>query len=202
MKKLSKMLFFYRQVKHILTPRAKKILYFSFIHSHLIFGIQIWSCTSDSILKPLFLKQKAAIRVLTSSNYNAHTEPLFKELGILPLPSLCSYFKVQFMQKFTQGFLPESFNNVWVTNRIRRADQDHIELRNDNDLFIPYARLTSTEKLPLVAFPKIWSAFPDERIKFIRNVPEFNMELKNYYLNQLSSNPTCNRLLCPHCHLT
>ena len=140
----------------------------------------------------LFLKQKSAIRLLSLSSYNAHTEPLFKEHGILPLPALCNYFKVQFMQKFTQGFLPESFNTVWVTNRIRRADQDHIELRNDNDLFIPYARLTITEKLPLTAFPKIWSTFPDEGIKFIRNVQEFNLALKNFYLDQLSSIPTCN----------
>ena len=120
----------------------------------------------------------------------------------LPLPLLCQFFKVQFMQKFTQGFLPSSFNELWVTNRIRRADQDHVELRNNDDINIPFARLASTERLPLTSFPRLWSAFSDERIKFIRNTVEFNRELKNYYLNSLSAIPFCNRLLCPHCHLS
>jgi hypothetical protein len=77
-----------------------------------------------------------AIRTLCNSAYNAHTEPLFKKCAILHFLDLCEYFKVQFMQKFTQGFLPASFNEVWVTNAIRRANQDHVELRNDDDINI------------------------------------------------------------------
>ena len=176
-------------------------MYYSSIHSYLIFANQVWSCATEANLKPLFLKQKTAIRILSLSSYNAHTEPLFKFHGILPLPLLCLYFKLQFMQNFTQNFLPSSFNEVWVTNRIRRADQDQIELRNNDDINIPFARLSSTERLPLTAFPKIWATFPDERIKFIRNIPEFNNELKKYFLNDLNSTPNCSRLLCPHCHL-
>jgi hypothetical protein len=118
------MLYFYRQVKNILTSKAKRFLYFSSIHSHLIFAIHIWSCTPESNLNPLILKQKMAIRILNDVPYNAHTEPLFKSCAILPLKSLCEYFRIQFMQKFTQGFLPSSFEDVWISNKIRRAGQD------------------------------------------------------------------------------
>jgi hypothetical protein len=197
--KLSKMMYFFKQAKHILTQKAKTMLYYSSIHSHLIYGIHIWSCTADSNLKPLILKQKMALRTLCNAAYNAHTEPLFKKCSILPLPYLCEYFKVQFMQKFTQGFLPSSFNDVWITNAVRRADQDHVELRNDADINIPFARLTSTERQPLTCFPKIWAAFPDEQIKFTRNVIEFNALLKQHYLRKLSFKPNCNRLFCPQC---
>jgi hypothetical protein len=199
--KISRMLYFYRQVKNILTEKAKRFLYFSSIHSHLIFAIHIWSCTPDSNLNPLILKQKMAIRILNDAPYNAHTEPLFKSCAILPLKSLSEYFKIQFMQKFTQGFLPPSFEEVWITNKIRRAEQDQVELRNNDDIDIPFARLSSTQRQPLTGFPRLWSNFPDERIKFIRNVVEFNNELKLYYLNRLNSSPICNRLLCPHCHI-
>jgi hypothetical protein len=64
------------------------------------------------------------------------------------------------------------------------------------------ARLLSTQRQPLSGFPKIWASSPDERIKFIRNVVEFNHELKMYFLNLLSAKPNCTRLLCPHCHLS
>jgi hypothetical protein len=199
--KISKMLYFYRQAKNVLTFKAKRYLYFSSIHSHLIFAIQIWSCTTETSLNPLIIKQKMAIRILNDATYNSHTEPLFKSCGILPLKYLCEYFKVQFMQKFTQGFLPSSFDDVWISNKIRRAGQDQVELRNNDDINIPFARLCSTQRQPLSGFPKIWASFPDERIKFIRNVVEFNSELKMYYLNLLSAKPNCTRLLCPHCHL-
>jgi hypothetical protein len=40
--KISKMLYFYRQAKNVLTSKAKRFLYFSiYIHSHLIFAIHI-----------------------------------------------------------------------------------------------------------------------------------------------------------------
>jgi hypothetical protein len=105
------------------------------------------------------------------------------------------------MQKFTQGFLPTSFNDTWVSNRIRRVDQEQIELRNSDDLNIPFARLSATERHPLCFFPKLWTSFESEQIKFTRNVIEFNKLLKNHFLSLLSSVPTCNRLLCPECHL-
>jgi hypothetical protein len=82
---------------------------------------------------------------------------------------------------------------------LQKVYQDHVELRNDDDINIPFARLTSTERQPLSSFPRIWSQFPDEQIKFTRNVPEFNKLLKQHYLRKLLSTPGCTRLFCPHC---
>jgi hypothetical protein len=47
--------------------------------------------------KPWKKKQKDAVRIVTLSPYNSHTEPLFKKLNILPLKQLIMYFKIQFM---------------------------------------------------------------------------------------------------------
>jgi hypothetical protein len=198
-RKLSTGLYFLRNVRNFLNPTALKFIYFALFHSHLIYAIQAWSCTSESLLKPIFIKQKQAIRILSNAKYNAHTEPLFKNLRILPFPKLCLFFKVQFMQQFTQKFLPAIFNNTWVTNSIRRAGQNHVELRNDENLAIPFSRTITISRLPIFSFPRIWEEFPSEHIKFLRNKIEFNFELKNFLLSQLSDTPTCERLLCPSC---
>ncbi len=100
--------------KKYLNPRSLKILYYSLIHCYLIYGIQVWSCAPNFIINDLFKKQKIAIRLLSNSKYNAHTEPLFKTFDILPLPSLIQYFKLQFMQQFQQKFLPEIFHETWL----------------------------------------------------------------------------------------
>jgi Reverse transcriptase (RNA-dependent DNA polymerase) len=176
-KKLSTALYFIRSAKNSLNPKALKSIYFALFHSHLIYAIQIWSCCSESILKQLFLKQKNAIRILSNARYNAHTEPLFKNLCILPLPKLVEYFQLQFMQQFTQKFLPKALAHTWITNAIRRHDQAQVELRDDDLLFIPRSRTNLTSKFPLSSFPKLWNEFPDEDLKFIRDKNEFNFKL-------------------------
>jgi len=105
------------------------------------------------------------------------------------------------MHSFKQEFLPVSFNATWQTNRIRRNEQAEIELRNDDLFAIPFARTKFCERLPLTSFPKTWTDFPSEEIKFIRNKIEFNEKLNTYFLDQLGFVPNCVRLLCPACHL-
>ncbi len=36
----------------------------------------VWSCAPAYIITDLFKKQKTAVRIITNSKYNAHTEPL------------------------------------------------------------------------------------------------------------------------------
>ena len=199
--KISKALFILRSSKNFLTVKAKKAVYYSLIHCNLIYCMPIWSCTSQANLKPLIKLQKAAIRIITNAKYNDHTEPIFKSLCILPLDKLIYFFNLQIMQRFKQGFLPSSFNNTWITNDFRRDNNFEITLRHDNDFSIPFARLASSDKRPLVNLPKLWQNFTEESIKIFRNRIEFNAKLRSHLLNQLSSTPNCMRLLCPVCHL-
>jgi hypothetical protein len=200
--KLSKTLYFLRSSKNFLTPRAMKAVYYSLFHSNLIYCIQIWSCTPRSNLTPISVLQKKAIRLISNSNYNAHSEPIFKEQAILPFEKLVLFFNLQTMQFYTQGFLPISFNNVWVNNASRYQNEFVLQLRNRENILIPFARLTSSLSQPLVNLPRTWCQFPNENIKIIRNKPEFKAELKKFLLAELASTVQCNRLLCPTCHLT
>ena len=170
-----------RTAKKLLNFNARKSLYFSFFHSHLIYGIHVWSCTNSSFYNTLAKKQKNAIRIVFDSKYNAHTEPLFKKSEILPLNNLIIFFKLQFMQRFCQNMLPVSFNDTWSVNSIRQQGQSHIVLRSSNNIDIPFARLSSTMNQPLSQFPRLWDEFDDENIKFIRNKPEFNSKLKKIF---------------------
>ena len=87
-KKISSALFFICQAKNTLPSKALTALYYSIIHCHLVYALPIWSCTSASNLKTIITKQKIAIRLISNSPYNEHTEPIFKRLNILPFSSL------------------------------------------------------------------------------------------------------------------
>ncbi len=103
------------------------------------------------------------------------------------------------MQRFTQNFLPASFGDVWVRNNIRNEGENEIMLQNRDALNIPFSRLFSLDRHPLILFPKIWEDFPDHQIKFISNRIEFDEKLKKHFLSKLSENPSCNRLFCYSC---
>jgi len=80
--KLSKALYVMRSVKNLLSTAALKSLYYSLFHCHLIFCLPIWCTTSKKNLSSINKLQKAAIRIVSHSKYNEHTEPIFKTLRV------------------------------------------------------------------------------------------------------------------------
>ena len=139
--------------------------------------------------------QKAAVRLITGSAFNAHTEPLFKKLKILPLPDLITFSKIQFIQRFSQKFLPSSFNDIWVRNSIRNIGENEIQLRNHAQLQNVYSNLAKLDLFPLYNFLKIWEDFANEQLKIIRIKHQFDHKLKEYFQNDLAATISCNRLL-------
>ena len=65
------------------------------IAPHLNYGVIVWG----HMIKDIFKIQKKAVRTITNSKYNAHTDPLFRNMNILKLTDihkwqLCKlYFK-------------------------------------------------------------------------------------------------------------
>jgi hypothetical protein len=206
-KKISVGLYFIRTARNFLSERSLKFLYYSLIHCHLIYAIHVWSCTTPNNFKKIVTLQKSAVRLITMSAYNAHTEPLFKMTRILPFDDLVTFFRIQFMQQFKQGLLPKSFSGEWTQVMARFEDQDQVQVpmglrnMNLNDFIIPFARLSQTERFPLSAFPRAWNNFNNFEIKTIYSKVDFNTKLKQFFIDRLESVYTCCRLLCPHCHL-
>jgi hypothetical protein len=78
------------------------------------------------------LRRDMIIYIISRAGYRDHTNPLFKQTGILPLDNLIKYSNLKFMHKFTHNKLPFSFSETWITNRVRNPN---LELRNVDDLY-------------------------------------------------------------------
>ena len=95
-KKLSKANGILSKIKNTVPKSTLKILYFSLVNSHLDYGLLCWGHKANQ----MDILQKKAIRIITKSKYNAHTEPLFKKLNILKVHDLYKiklyklYFKI------------------------------------------------------------------------------------------------------------
>ena len=177
------------------TSNPLKSLYFALVHSHLVYGIQIWSVAPQKSLNQLNIFQKKCIRIITE-----------RKTGILRLQDLITYFKLLFMYDYLNEHLPISFRHIWILNEQYRLTHNPLEggqraLRNDNELFVPFIRLDSFMCFPLSDFPRTWNNFDNLVIKAASTRTQFKILLKSHFVSLLNDNIVCGRLLCPSCHL-
>ena len=77
------------RLKHFIPPNILLTLYNSLILPHSYYGILIWGhSNTDQIIK----LQKKAVRIISGSAHNAHSEPLFKILRLLKLQDIHAHY--------------------------------------------------------------------------------------------------------------
>ena len=64
------------------------MLYFAFVNPHLEYCITSWGVAYPTTIFPLAQLQKKAVRLMCFKNKTEHTDPIFKQLEILPLKKL------------------------------------------------------------------------------------------------------------------
>ena len=177
-RKLSRAAFFINRVKNSLSPKALKMLYTSFFHSHLLYCPLIYSCTSNANINKIFILQKKVIRSITGAKYRDHTKELFKKVNILPLEKIILLSKSLFMHSIFYNYAPSSFENTWSKLSARNLNLD---LRNENDFTLPFPRLELFKRLPLYSLPQNWNKLNDNRYQSNRFT--FKISLYNDLLN-------------------
>ena len=83
--KINKACYAIRTLLFLNSPEILRMVYFSYCHSIISYGIIFWGNSYSSI--NIFKIQKRIIRIMTKSNKRDTCRPLFKKLRILPLPS-------------------------------------------------------------------------------------------------------------------
>ena len=89
------------------------------------------------------------------------------------------------MQRFSQKFLPSSFNDVRIKNSVRNIGENEIQLQNFDQLQHAHSNLISLDVFPLYNFPQLWQDFPNEHIKTVRKPSDFDAKLKKFFINDL-----------------
>ena len=90
-KKISRGIGVLSKIRHFVNRNILHQLYYSLIYPFLTYGLSIWRNTYNATLRPLITLQKKALRTITFSKPDEHSEPLFKELEILKLTDLVPF---------------------------------------------------------------------------------------------------------------
>lgn len=163
--------------KKNLMRSSLKTIYLSFIYSHLIYCIHVWGSSCKTNMTPLFILQKRAIRVITSSKYDCPSDPLFRSLGLLNLYNMYIYSVSLFMFKYHFGYSHSTINELFVSN----ITVHHINTRQRDNLHIPICRNNILYNSITYKGVVIWNFI---RNKFVisNNIYKFKKDLKLYLI--------------------
>jgi hypothetical protein len=128
------------KARHYLPTTQILSLYYATFASHLNYGCQIWSQHPNTLLKKIVILQKNAVRIITFSEFKAHTRPIFKELKILKFNDQVELLNCLFVHDQLNNLLPASFNDYFTaTNNLKYTGTRTF---NTGKLFVPFAKST------------------------------------------------------------
>ncbi len=145
------------------------MLYDSLIKPYFSYCIIIWGNTYKTYINKLFILQKKVVRIITNSEFSAHSAPLFRKRNIMNVKELYQYFVGLFVYKSIHNELPASCCKLFHRNMNMSANLRSV-----------YRKKKICQLSSEIAGPKIWNKFP---IKFIILFEKMFEEICINYLN-------------------
>ena len=128
--KISKTVGILNKLRSFLPSGVLQTIYNTLILPLMIYRILAWGRHT----KVMHKIQKIAIRIIAATKYNAHTEPLFKQLNLLKACDICKLQELKFYHKLINRQLPKYFECfVYQTN----LDLHNHNTRRGHRLHIP-----------------------------------------------------------------
>ena len=87
-KKLSRTVGLLYKIRHYTPLETLKLLYFGIFYQFLSYGVQVWGLTYSTLLNPVFILQKKAVKAMTFSDMTTPSLPLFNKLQLLRLTDI------------------------------------------------------------------------------------------------------------------
>ena len=159
------------RVQNLMPLFVLKNMYHAHVSSILNYCTLIWSNTYISHLDPLIKAQKRIIRLITNSEYLAHTAPLFKTMQILNIENLRKYSLALYFYKNKNVLLPhlQGHHPYGTRYRDRPRPARH--------------SITLYQKSFIYQAPIVWNELLDSaqpNITNAQNLSIFKRKLKHY----------------------
>ena len=208
-KKVSRVTGLMYRIRNCVDNQTLKMIYYSLVYSHLLYGIPIWGNADDVHISPLYLLQKKAIRLILNKDKSIKTlfelpgedvsywyidtfvkpssSPLFLELKILKLYDIFKLSTLLFVYDCLNELNPTQFHSYYMFPYMTR----NTAVNRSGNLELPQPR-TSTYGLKAIKFTgtKLWNDLTqNERTAVSKNVFKMNMK-KRLIMNYAPPEPT------------
>lgn len=180
------------RLKKFLPHDILKTIYNALVQPHLNYGVLLWGKNSKRIHK----LQKWALRAITASKYNAHTDPLFLKLRLLKIQDIYKVGILKFFFKYKNSTLPKYFENIF--ENVYRTHNYETRLR-DMPVVARYKSVASKNSIrfSLPEEVRLTPAIIIDKL-YTHSFNGFSNYLINYFISQY--NPFCTIVNCYICN--
>jgi hypothetical protein len=157
-----------RRLKHTLPKHILFSLYNTLILPYISYSNIAWAITDNTFdinhcpwispnsnkLDQLFKLQKKALRIISDSDYQSHTKPMFHNLNTLTIFDINKLQTGLFMYRNTTNNLPNSFSDLLI----KHSDIHHYNTRHANNYILPKITCNLIKYSIKTSGPKIWNS--------------------------------------------
>ena len=118
------------------------------VQPKLYYGILVWGHKASK----LHLLQKRAVRVISGAKYNAHADPLFKNLKILKCEDIYKLQILKLYHNIVNHLSPNYFRNLPL---IRSNEIHDYNTRTNSNFYKPHVRLAQTRNCVVIKLADI-----------------------------------------------
>ena len=155
-------------------------MYYSLVHTHLLYALPIWASTYDTYLIKIQRLQNKAIRILTKCRVSDRITPRFHDLQILKVNDMFKYDIDKLMYQYTHKKLPEHFNNYFTY--MSKVHSYSIRNNVTNQIALPRFSTSRSQKSFKFTGAKLWNEM-SYSIKQL-SYPKFKTEYKHFLLSK------------------
>ena len=198
--KLSKIIGIINKLKYIYPQHALLSIYNALFLSHMTYGLLLWGTQAEEV----FRLQKKAVRIITNSEYLAHSEPLFKTLELLKIQDLYNLKILKFYYNLSYNRLPSYFNSYLDIINTKLPILYDLRPSARPKIRLPRTRLIITESSLLYQLIYLINYTNTHNPEILRKIQEkshsysgFNFNVSRIYLASYSS--ICTNRICFKC---
>jgi len=158
------------------------LIYFAFVHSHLLYGIEIYGNTTANHLSKLLVLNNRLLRILQHKPFKTHTTDLYNTYFTLPVQLLHSYQNMVFMHRYVHH---RNELTVIFSTYFEESQFIHIhDTQHKYDFHTHFVHAEFGKRSIKYNGCKLWNNLPDD-IKAIRSCRSFKFKLKQLLLQSL-----------------
>jgi len=136
-----------------------KMIYFAFVHSQLLYGIEVYANTTPNHLSKLITLNNKLLRILQKKSSRSHSAELYKTYNILPVQLIHNFQILTFMHKYVHHHrleLPSVFCEYFDENK-----QIHQHDTRQKEIFYTYVVKSEIGKRAIkYKAGKLWNNLP------------------------------------------
>jgi len=135
-------------IKRFVSVSIRRQIYMTIVQPKLYYGILVWGHKASK----LHLLQKRAVRVISGAKYNAHADPLFKNLKILKCEDIYKLQILKLYHNIVNHLSPNYFRNLPL---IRSNEIHDYNTRTNSNFYKPHVRLAKTRNCVVIKLADI-----------------------------------------------